>query len=227
MNLSNDSERARGDLGRRVARRRAELGLSQEKLAELAGMAAGYIDYLERNPPNLSRGALDRLAEALRTSPEALLGADFDEPAGAHGTRVPLPRLRALDSQECMELISAGGVGRVAFTVPGESAPTVLPVNFLVAGDGVVFRTAAHGAIARYAASGQVSFQVDRLDGAMSEGWSVLVVGRARPVYEPAELSALRATAPVQPWAPGERDLFIMIVPARVTGRRVENEAPL
>lgn len=219
-------QRARGDLGRRVAYRRAELGLSQEELAERAGLAAGYIDYLERNPPNLSPGALSRLADALRTSPEALLGAGFDEPEGSQVTHVPRPRMEELDSQECLELIKAGGVGRIAFTVPGESAPTVLPVNFLVRNETIIFRTTGYGLIAEHAADEYISFEVDRLDGATSEGWSVLVVGRARPVRDPVELARLRETAPVQPWAAGERDLFVTVIPKRVTGRRIAHEPP-
>lgn len=226
MNVKGDPDRARGDLGRRVAHRRDELGLTQEQLAERAGMAAGYIDYLERNPPNLSREALNRLAEALHTSPEALLGAALEEPPGAHATRVQRPLMRELTSQECMDLLRPGGVGRIAFVIPGEAAPTVLPVNFLLHGDSIVFRTEAYGVIAEHAAAGHVSFEVDQLDGAVSEGWSVLAVGRARPVNDPAELSTLRATAPVQPWASGERDLFVTIVPAKITGRRIENATP-
>ncbi|MEY9214534.1 pyridoxamine 5'-phosphate oxidase family protein [Thermobifida halotolerans] len=219
-------QRAQGDLGRRVAYRRAELGLSQEEVAERAGMAAGYIDYLERNPPNLSRGALTRLADALRTTPDTLLGAGFEEPEGARVTHIPRPQLREIDSQECLELIKAGGVGRVAFTVPGESAPTVLPVNFLVHNESIVFRTTGHGVIAEHATDGYISFEVDRFDGATSEGWSVLVIGRARPIRDPLDLSRLRETASVQPWAAGERDLFVTIVPKKITGRRVARETP-
>ncbi len=219
-------QRARGDLGRRVAYRRTELGLSQEEVAERAGMAVGYIDYLERNPPNLSPGALSRLAEALHTSPEALLGAGYDEPEGAQSTRVPKPKLQELDSQECMELISAGGVGRIAFTMPGESAPTVLPVNFLVRNETIVFRTTGHGIIAQYATDQHITFEVDRFDGTTSEGWSVLVIGRARPVRDEIDLARLRETAPVEPWAAGERDLFITIVPKRITGRRIAHDTP-
>ncbi|MBO2530116.1 MULTISPECIES: helix-turn-helix domain-containing protein [Thermobifida] len=223
MNIKD--QRARGDLGRRVAYRRAELGLSQEEVAERAGMAAGYIDYLERNPPNLSPGALSRLADALQTTPEALLGMGFDEPEGAHVTRVPKPKLQEIDSQECMELIKAGGVGRIAFTMPGEAAPTVLPVNFLVRNETIIFRTSGHGIIAEHASNQYISFEVDRLDGITNEGWSVLVVGLARPVRDPVELERLRKTAPVQPWAAGDRDLFITIIPKQVTGRRIEHES--
>ena len=51
--------------------------------------------------------------------------------------------LQEIDAQECMELIKAGGVGRIAFTMPGEAAPTVLPVNFLVRNETIIGVVAA------------------------------------------------------------------------------------
>ena len=82
-----------------------------------------------------------------------------------------------------------------------------------------------HGIIAEHASNQYISFEVDRLDGMTNEGWSVLVVGLARPVRDPVELERLRKTAPVQPWAAGDRDLFITIIPKQVTGRRIEHES--
>ncbi len=55
---------------------------------------------------------------------------------------------------------------------------------------------------------------------ATREGWSILVLGAAHHVDSAAELAAVRETG-VQPWPGGEKDLFIRIVPDRVTGRRI------
>jgi transcriptional regulator with XRE-family HTH domain len=71
------------DLGRRVRERRRQTGLSQESAAALAGMSAGYLRYLETSPsarPTL--GGLDRLADALGTSAEALSGASLAQEPG-------------------------------------------------------------------------------------------------------------------------------------------------
>ncbi|MFD0533894.1 pyridoxamine 5'-phosphate oxidase family protein [Actinomadura luteofluorescens] len=53
------------------------------------------------------------------------------------------PVLEELDRAECMKLLSGGSIGRVAFD-DGEG-PTVVPVNYAVEGDSVIFRTSASG----------------------------------------------------------------------------------
>ncbi|PDP88700.1 DNA-binding protein [Glycomyces fuscus] len=216
---------AGGDIGRRVARRREELGLTHEELAQRAGMAPGYVAYLETHPPALSRSALYRLSRALHTSPDHLLGADTDTPPGAASTAAPRPHVRVLSPDECMELIGPGGVGRVAFAEEG-GAPVVLPVNYAVVRGDVVFRTESDGLIADRA-RGPVAFEVDRLDGAMSEGWSVLLTGRGRVVDDPEESASLEEAAPVRPWAGGQREAHVRITPTGVTGRRIGTGGPL
>ncbi|WP_046470315.1 helix-turn-helix domain-containing protein [Allosalinactinospora lopnorensis] len=209
--------KTRGDLGRRAARRRAELGLSVEEVARRAGMAPGYVAYLEEHPPNLSRRALAWLAGALETTPGALLGADVDVPPGRNPTgRAAL--LQTLDAEECMDLIRPGGVGRIAFPVESEAGPTVLPVNFAVVDGNIVFRVEEGGIIAKHA-TGYVSFQMDRIDQVMSEGWSVLVKGRARLVRDPGEVDDLGAVQ-VRPWAGGDREAYVTITPIAISGRR-------
>ncbi|GAB2518497.1 pyridoxamine 5'-phosphate oxidase family protein [Nocardiopsis aegyptia] len=220
MEHDQETERARGDLGRRVAQRRAELGLSQEEVAERAGMAPGFVAYLESHPPQLTKRALYRLADALRTSTDHLLGADTDVPPGVASTAVPRPRLSGLSRRACLDLIGPGGVGRVAFVSPTRSGPVVLPVNYALVDGDVAFRTAADAELVRQL-PGYVGFEVDRLDDTMSEGWSVLVTGLARIVHDPDEDAALRALAPVRPWAGGERETYVRVTPDQVTGRRV------
>ncbi len=82
--MRNGNAHGPGDLGRRVAARRQELGLSRAQLASRAGMAASYIAYLEQHPANVGNGSLMRLANALATTPEALLGCG-SEPAREAG----------------------------------------------------------------------------------------------------------------------------------------------
>jgi hypothetical protein len=64
-----------------------------------------------------------------------------------------------------------------------------------------------------------VAFEIDDIDNAARRGWSVLVQGPAHHVTG-ADQDAVRA-AGVESWAPGDRELFVRIVPTRVTGRRV------
>ncbi len=217
---ASEGEHASGDIGRRVARRREELGLTREELAQRAGMAAGYVAYMEEHPPSLSRSALYRLSRALHTTPDRLLGADIDTPPGAASTAELHPRMRVLDPDECMQLIRPGGVGRVAFADEGRP-PIVLPVNYMVIEGDIVFLTETDGKIARRA-SGPLGFEVDRLDDTMSEGWSVLIAGQGRIVSDPEEGASLENSAPLRPWAGGRRDTYVRITPTKVSGRRIE-----
>ena len=54
----------------------------------------------------------------------------------------------------------------------------MLPVNFAVTGKTIIFRTAPDTLLALYA-DAPVSFEVDRLDEALHQGWSVLVHGHS------------------------------------------------
>ncbi|UBU08861.1 pyridoxamine 5'-phosphate oxidase family protein [Nonomuraea gerenzanensis] len=211
-----------GDLGRRVIHHRERLGLSREQVAERADMSPGYLKYLEENADTPDTGALYRLADALGTTVQDLLGGGQDRPPG-RGPAMAHPALETLDEQECRRLIAPGGIGRVAFN--GSHGPTVLPVNYKVHEGAIVFRTAAGGAMDKDLRSGLegvdivIAFQIDNIDETNREGWSVLVQGPAHHV--PPEEAAGVAGAGVTPWAGGERQLYIRIVPQHITGRRI------
>jgi hypothetical protein len=121
-----------------------------------------------------------------------------------------------LDRDECLRLLATQVVGRVAVAEPGE-APLVVPVNFLLVEERVLFRT-DFGAKFRsmVLAERPVSFQADALDPGRRTGWSVLVTGRASEVGD-WEASGL----PLRPWAAGPRPHVVQVVPESVTGRRL------
>ncbi|PTU65154.1 XRE family transcriptional regulator [Chromobacterium sp. Panama] len=56
-----------------VRRRRLELGLSQEELAEQAGVHRTYVGMLERGEKNVTIYNIERIAVALNVSPASLL----------------------------------------------------------------------------------------------------------------------------------------------------------
>ncbi|MFJ8693355.1 helix-turn-helix domain-containing protein [Streptomyces roseolilacinus] len=210
-------EHHRGDIGRRVAARREQLGLSREDVALRAGSAPGYLQYLEEQAAVPGMGFLLRLADALETTVGALTGGAADLPPGV-GHAAYHPELVELDPGECRELLGTHGVGRVAVTT--HEGPAILPVNYVVAGDEVVFRTSSESLPGK-AAGGEVAFEVDHIDEAFSRGWSVLLVGTARTVTEPGAVRALEERAFTTPWAGAERDLWVAVTPTRVTGRRI------
>ena len=205
-----------GDLGRRVSERRHELGLSVEELAHRAGMDPTYVRSLESSSsPEITRVALWKLAAALDTTMDLVSGGGTQAPPGqADPSRQPV--LTALDLESCRELIRPGGVGRIVFSEP--RGPVALPVNFRVVDDNVIFRTAP---LPEFTSSlPLVSFEVDHIDEALAEGWSVLISGQGHVIVDPSELQRAQA-AGVAPWAGGERDIYVRIVPTEVTGRRI------
>ncbi|MGJ5832382.1 pyridoxamine 5'-phosphate oxidase family protein [Streptomyces ossamyceticus] len=206
-----------GDIGRRVAAERLRRGLTREEAARRAGMAPEYLAYLEEQPADPTKASLIGLADALDTTVAALRGAGVDAPPG-QGQALPHARLVDLDPDECRALLSTHGVGRVA--VSSARGPAVVPVNYEVVGDTIAFRTAPESVPAA-AVGSEVAFEVDHVDEAMSQGWSVLAVGTARVVTEPDEVRRLVEGAHSTPWAGGVREMWVAIRPTRVTGRRI------
>ncbi|WP_079171490.1 MULTISPECIES: helix-turn-helix domain-containing protein [unclassified Streptomyces] len=213
-------EHLKGDIGRRVAARREQLGLSREEVALRAGSAPGYIQYLEEQTATPGMGFLLRLADALETTVVALTGGGEELTPGT-GRAAYHPELVELGADEAWQLLGTHGVGRVAVT--SHEGPAILPVNYLVSGREVAFRTQPGSAPSRAArtGAGDIAFEVDHIDDLFSQGWSVLLVGPAREVAGVDEVRVLEEAAFTTPWAGGERDLWVAVAPRRVTGRRI------
>ncbi|MEV8523591.1 pyridoxamine 5'-phosphate oxidase family protein [Streptomyces sp. NPDC052000] len=206
-----------GDIGRRVYAERTRQGLTREETARRARMAPNYLAYLEERPADPSLATLISLAATLGTSTAALRGAGIDLPPG-QGQALAHPQLRDLSDDECRALLSTHGVGRIAVSTP--DGPAVVPVNYDVIDDAIAFRTAPESVPAA-AVEGEVAFEVDHVDEAMSQGWSVLAVGPAQVVTEPAMVQRLVEQAHTEPWAGGDREMWVSIQPTRLTGRRI------
>jgi len=202
-----------GDLARRVAHRRTELGLSTEELAKRAGVDAWFLAYFEQSADTtLSGGALLRLSVALETTPFALEGGQVDLPPGT-GHAGPHPTLEHLTRRECEDHLRNGGIGRVVLSTG--YGPVAFPVNFVFANGTVIFRTSESMTAS---ISGVIAFEVDHIDEAMSEGWSVLVRGHARLIEDPEGRLAV-AQLDLEPWAGGARLNIVGITPFEITGR--------
>jgi nitroimidazol reductase NimA-like FMN-containing flavoprotein (pyridoxamine 5'-phosphate oxidase superfamily) len=136
-------------------------------------------------------------------------------PGAAAGERAP----RMLSPAECFGLLELGGIGRVGFAAA--DGIMMLPVNFAMTGKTIIFRTAPDTLLALYA-NGPVSFEVDHLDQALREGWSVLVQGHAHKVEDERDVKRLEDRTHLQPWAGGARDVYVRIAPTRISGRCIE-----
>jgi nitroimidazol reductase NimA-like FMN-containing flavoprotein (pyridoxamine 5'-phosphate oxidase superfamily) len=125
--------------------------------------------------------------------------------------------LEELSRSECFELLAQKVVGRVAY-VDDDGGPVVLPVNYVVDEDSVLFRTSAASLLAAHVRNGTVAFQVDEADEVTESGWSVLVRGKATFV-QPQDAGHI-PLRPV-PWVEGSRNLVVRITPHVLTGRRL------
>ena len=135
---------------------------------------------------------------------------------------MPLPidhaGLEVLPFDSCLRLLAAVSVGRVGFVAGGEVV--ILPVNFVVDGQDMVFRTASGSKLSGAEDGVAVAFEADNYDDITQSGWSVLVSGRFEVVEDEAEIGRLGQLG-LYPWASAlDRPYWIRIRPASVTGRR-------
>ena len=132
--------------------------------------------------------------------------------------------IETLDEDECLRLISPGGIGRIAYS--SRFGPAVLPVNYKLHEGAILFRTTQHGPLDEDLQTGigdaeyVVAFEIDNLDISERTGWSVLIQGPAHRVKSEADRKSAEL-AGVVPWPDGDRELFVQIVPSRITGRRI------
>jgi nitroimidazol reductase NimA-like FMN-containing flavoprotein (pyridoxamine 5'-phosphate oxidase superfamily) len=122
-----------------------------------------------------------------------------------------------LPPDECARLLAARSVGRVAWT--GPAGPTVLPVNYVVVDDEIWFRTTAHSSFAKEVDDQPVAFQIDDVDDFTRSGWSVLVRGTARVVFDATRLP--RTWPGVETWPEGTHALHVVVEPHLLTGKRL------
>jgi uncharacterized protein len=128
--------------------------------------------------------------------------------------------LEILHLGDCFTLLKSVPVGRIGFVAGGEVV--ILPVNFLVDGQDVVFATRAGSKLSAVEVGHYVGFEADCYDTAARGGWSVVVNGLAE-IVDSDEESARLAALGMTPWA-GETDeerVWVRIRPTSVSGRRI------
>ena len=122
-----------------------------------------------------------------------------------------------LDADECRSLLDEHHFGRIGFVSDG--VPVILPVNYVVDGNTIVFRTDPGLKLAEIPMR-HVAFEIDETTD--SDAWSVLVQGFAREITNAvgARFEALR-DVPIPVQAPGHKDHWIAVEIERLSGRRV------
>jgi nitroimidazol reductase NimA-like FMN-containing flavoprotein (pyridoxamine 5'-phosphate oxidase superfamily) len=121
-----------------------------------------------------------------------------------------------LSRSACFDLLRGQTVGRLAVVDHGR--PEIFPLNYVVDDEWIVFRTAAGTKLDAAVVAPDVAFEVDGLDEAAGEAWSVVVKGPASEIegmYELVDALAL----PLFPWHAAPKHRFVRIEPREVTGR--------
>jgi nitroimidazol reductase NimA-like FMN-containing flavoprotein (pyridoxamine 5'-phosphate oxidase superfamily) len=127
-------------------------------------------------------------------------------------------KLERLTAEECMTLLRSERLGRVAVRI-GET-PTILPVNYAMLEDDVVFRTAAGSKLSAALMGVRVAFEVDSVDAASGAAWSVVVVGPAEEIRDDATRAQVDALG-LESWSPENLHFVVRIATKQISGRRV------
>lgn len=124
--------------------------------------------------------------------------------------------LIVLERDECFDLLGQATFGRIAITI--DALPMILPVNFRLVNERVVFRTSPGSKLDAASVGQVVSFEVDGVDAFSHAGWSVVATGVAQVVRDEALLSEL-AAAKIPHWAPSHDEHYVAIPIAIISGR--------
>lgn len=124
--------------------------------------------------------------------------------------------ITTLDPDECWDLLPASEIGRLAVSV--DDVPDLFPVNYVVDGRSLVFRSAEGTKLLELTINSKVAFEADGWDDLTA--WSVVVRGTARQIERQEEI--LRADGlPLRPWTATLKYVYVRITPQTVTGRRI------
>jgi nitroimidazol reductase NimA-like FMN-containing flavoprotein (pyridoxamine 5'-phosphate oxidase superfamily) len=125
----------------------------------------------------------------------------------------------SLDRDACLALLPTASIGRVGW-VTADGHAMILPVNFVLDGQTIVFSTGEGDKLAAVREGRVLTFEVDAVEPAFQAGWSVLVIGAAEMINSPAQIHRIEQLH-LAPWAPLRDRVFIRLSADEVTGRRL------
>lgn len=146
-------------------------------------------------------------------------GEHVEQVAGASAAPLWVGSLEEIPEEECLALLAGKSVGRLI--VVHEDSPIAFPVNYVLDGRTIAIRTDP-GTKLDWGALGHVAFEVDEIDEARRQGWSVIVQGVGRDITEGIDTWSERLRSrELRPWVGGERQHWIAIASPRISGRRI------
>ncbi|MCT9820850.1 pyridoxamine 5'-phosphate oxidase family protein [Microbacterium sp. W1N] len=119
-----------------------------------------------------------------------------------------------LTDELCWENLAVQQLGRLV-THAGDVLD-IFPVNYVVDGQSIVFRTAEGSKLTELTVSDEVLFEVD--DYTDTDAWSVVVRGHAQRLQTEVEVRAAD-DLPLTPWVPTLKYNYVRVVPTSVSGR--------
>ena len=125
-----------------------------------------------------------------------------------------------LTLEECWELLESDQFGRLAYRLVDEVH--VVPVNYVVDGRSLLFRTGSGNKLLAAALQSDVAFEIDWHDDLAA--WSVLARGHLRRLEEDEEHRA--ESLRLQPWVQSPKYDVVELTPEAVTGRRFRLHRP-
>lgn len=144
-----------------------------------------------------------------------------------HPAHTVATEMLELNRAECLALLAVTAVGRIAISVTGWDQPMLRPVNYVFdeSTQSVVIRSGAGSKWYALLRSSRAAFEIDGTDPAERVGWSVIILGVAEEITDPAELRRIE-TLGLDPWAPGHKDSWFRIRANTVSGRRIAAVSP-
>jgi nitroimidazol reductase NimA-like FMN-containing flavoprotein (pyridoxamine 5'-phosphate oxidase superfamily) len=129
----------------------------------------------------------------------------------------PRTGMIVLEADECWRLLREADVGRLAVTIGDH--PDIFPINHVVDGETVVFKTLDGTKLSGVVHGGPVAFEVDDYDAWTGDAWSVVVKGRAVEI-DSAEGIRRAETLPLFAWWALPDARWVQIRADDVSGRR-------
>ncbi|WP_449279050.1 pyridoxamine 5'-phosphate oxidase family protein [Leucobacter sp. GX24907] len=125
----------------------------------------------------------------------------------------PEEPVRKLTAEECWQRLQTHQLGRLVTRVG--DVLDIFPVNYVIDGESIVFRTAEGTKLSQVAINDSVLFEVDEYN--VMDAWSVVVRGSAA-VIDTSDGIAAAERLPLQPMVPTIKWNFVRVVPGRQDG---------
>jgi uncharacterized protein len=108
--------------------------------------------------------------------------------------------------------------GRIAYAI--DNGARILPLNYVLNNDSIIFRTTPAVRSPTTNSESICAFEIDETDEFFESGWSVVAVGRLELATE-EDFASMRCGKLPEPWAGGDRWMFLRLPCEQVSGRRV------